>query len=92
LADLDHDAVKVNDWIDSVQRTILPLNHLVDNSVGDLGYEPGRDLGAVHFLEGVLPRKPPNVTQYSYKPELEKLSGTICQLYPKPFYAKVIVL
>jgi hypothetical protein len=53
LAHLDDDTVQIDDRIERIQRSALPLGHLIDDRVGDLRDQRRGHLGAVHLLEGL---------------------------------------
>lgn len=49
IPDLDVDGIDEHDWIDRVQRPVLPLGHPVHHLVGDRGDRLLRHFGAIHL-------------------------------------------
>jgi hypothetical protein len=61
VADLDVDHVDEHDWVDAVQRPVLPGGHLFEHPVGDPRDRVPRDLCAIDVGEvrGDLARRQP---------------------------------
>ena len=52
-ADLQHNAVQIDDGIERIQRPVLPFVDLLDDPLGHLRYQPRRDVGVIHLFERV---------------------------------------
>ncbi|MNJ75679.1 hypothetical protein D3C77_728100 [compost metagenome] len=52
-ADLQHNAVQIDDGIERIQRLVLPFVDLLDDTFGHLRYQPRRDVGVIHLFERV---------------------------------------
>ena len=52
LAGFHRNAVHINNGIQRIQLSVLPLSDLLFYGVGDLRYQRGRHIRVVHFFEG----------------------------------------
>jgi hypothetical protein len=52
-SDFDHNALQIHNQVDRVQWSGLPLDHLLNNRIGHLGNQRGKDVRTLQVLEGV---------------------------------------